>query len=47
MRHLDFGFARFTRNRRITQAGMVAGSPNHLAPEVWSGTTDVDHRADV
>jgi serine/threonine-protein kinase len=47
VRLLDFGFVRFIRNIRITNDGMVAGSPNHIAPEVWMGMTDVDHRADV
>lgn len=47
VRLLDFGFARFTRKRRITAQGMVAGSPTHIAPEVWRGEGDVDHRADV
>ncbi len=47
VRLLDFGFARFTRNRRITRNGLVAGSPNHIAPELWAGHDDVDHRADV
>jgi eukaryotic-like serine/threonine-protein kinase len=47
VRLLDFGFARFTRSRRITRDGMVAGSPSNLAPEVWLGKDDIDHRADV
>jgi eukaryotic-like serine/threonine-protein kinase len=47
VRLLDFGFVRLTRNRRITRQGTVAGSPNHIAPEIWAGHEDVDHRADV
>ncbi len=47
VRLLDFGFARFTRSRRITRAGLVAGSPSHIAPEIWAGHEDADHRADV
>src|SRR5690606_17936342 len=47
VRLLDFGFARFTRRRRITRQGMVAGSPSHIAPEAWLGRDDLDHRVDV
>jgi serine/threonine-protein kinase len=47
VRLLDFGFARFVRNMRITADGMVAGSPSHIAPEAWMGMPDLDHRADV
>jgi len=47
VRLLDFGFARFTRSRPITRAGMVAGSPTHLSPEAWKGSGDLDQRADV
>jgi eukaryotic-like serine/threonine-protein kinase len=47
VRLLDFGFTRFVHTRRLTQPGMVAGSPQYLAPEVWAGVTDIDHRADV
>ncbi len=47
VRLLDFGFARFMRSRRLTANGMVAGSPSHLSPEVWTGVDDLDHRADV
>jgi eukaryotic-like serine/threonine-protein kinase len=46
VRLLDFGFARFTRSRPITRAGMVAGSPTHLSPEAWKAK-EVDARADV
>jgi eukaryotic-like serine/threonine-protein kinase len=47
VRLLDFGFARFLNSRRITQEGMVPGSPSHISPEVWMGVQDIDHRADV
>jgi serine/threonine-protein kinase len=47
VRLLDFGFARFTRSRPITRAGMVAGSPTHLSPEAWKASGDLDQRADV
>jgi len=46
VRLLDFGFSRFMQLRRLTEPGMVAGSPLYLAPEVWSGK-DVDGRVDV
>jgi serine/threonine-protein kinase len=47
VRLLDFGFARFMRSARITAEGMIAGSPTHIAPEVWMGVPDIDHAADV
>ena len=47
VRLLDFGFSRFLQLRRLTEPGMVAGSPMYLAPEVWSGKGDADHRSDV
>jgi serine/threonine protein kinase len=47
VRLLDFGFAKFTRMRALTQAGMVAGSPAYIAPEIWAGETDIDQRIDV
>ncbi len=47
VRLLDFGFTRFMHTRGLTAPGIVAGSPQYLAPEVWAGETDLDHRADV
>ncbi|MFZ5891246.1 MAG: serine/threonine protein kinase [Myxococcota bacterium] len=47
VRLLDFGFAKFTRMRTVTQAGLIAGSPNYIAPEIWRGATHFDHRIDV
>ncbi|MGC4088505.1 MAG: serine/threonine-protein kinase [Polyangiaceae bacterium] len=47
VRLLDFGFAKFTRMRRLTQAGLIAGSPSYIAPEIWSGASHFDHRIDV
>jgi serine/threonine protein kinase len=47
VRLLDFGFARFQNELRITQEGIIAGSPSHISPEAWAGVTDLDHRADV
>jgi serine/threonine-protein kinase len=47
VRLLDFGFAKFTRMRKLTKEGMVAGSPSYIAPELWSGATQFDQRIDV
>jgi serine/threonine-protein kinase len=47
VRLLDFGFAKFTRMRTVTQAGLIAGSPSYIAPEIWRGSTHFDHRIDV
>lgn len=46
VRLLDFGFAKFSRLRGFTAAGMVAGSPSYISPEAWRGK-GVDHRSDV
>jgi serine/threonine-protein kinase len=45
-RLLDFGFAKFLRDRQITQLGMIAGSPSYIAPESWMGK-EVDYRIDL
>jgi len=47
VRLLDFGFAKFTRMRAVTQAGWVAGSPSYIAPEIWLGAAEFDQRIDV
>jgi serine/threonine protein kinase len=47
VRLLDFGFAKFTRMRTVTQAGMVAGSPSYIPPEIWRGVEHLDQRIDV
>jgi serine/threonine-protein kinase len=47
VRLLDFGFAKFTRMRKVTQTGVVAGSPSYIAPEIWKGAEHFDQRIDV
>ncbi len=47
-RLLDFGFARLSDSKRVTNTGMVMGSPSYIAPEMWRGQGKVaDHRVDV
>jgi serine/threonine-protein kinase len=48
VRLLDFGLAKVMSANPLTRAGMVAGSPSYIAPEVWKGDpTKLDHRIDV
>jgi serine/threonine-protein kinase len=48
VRLLDFGLARLKSAAPLTAAGTVMGSPSFMAPEAWSGISDLlDHRADV
>ncbi len=45
VRLLDFGIA-LLRDHRLTQTGMLMGTPHYMSPEQLSSGT-VDHRADV
>lgn len=48
VRLLDFGFARLRSAAPLTAAGTVMGSPSFMAPEAWTGNSDLlDQRADV
>jgi len=45
-RLMDFGLAKIHGAMALTQAGMVAGSPSYISPEVWRAKP-FDHRIDV
>jgi len=48
VRLLDFGLARIKKSAPLTAAGTVMGSPSFMAPEAWTGVSDLlDQRADV
>jgi serine/threonine-protein kinase len=48
---LDFGLvkntAQPTNDRQLTLAGVIAGTPGYMAPEMGMGSTDLDWRADI
>ena len=43
---VDFGVAIVPGMERVTQGGLIVGTPDYLAPEQAAGE-DIDHRADV
>lgn len=49
---LDFGLVKSTaltdrHERQLTVAGMIAGTPGYMSPEMGLGSPDVDWRADI
>jgi eukaryotic-like serine/threonine-protein kinase len=46
VRLMDFGLAKIAGAGELTQAGMIAGSPSYIAPELWRDEKP-DHRIDV
>lgn len=46
VRLMDFGLAKIAGAGELTQAGMIAGSPSYIAPELWRDERP-DHRIDV
>ena len=48
VRLLDFGLVKLLDEVSLTGEGMVAGSPNYIAPEAWKGDPRIlDHRIDI
>jgi len=47
---LDFGLVKNTgavQERQLTNAGVIAGTPGYMAPEMGLGSPDLDWRADI
>jgi serine/threonine-protein kinase len=48
VRLVDFGLMKDLSLAKLTEAGMIAGSPGYIAPEAWAGAPrGIDHRVDV
>jgi serine/threonine protein kinase len=48
VRLVDFGLMKDLHLSKLTEAGMVAGSPAYIAPEAWAGVPErLDSRIDV
>ncbi|HEY2734635.1 MAG TPA: serine/threonine-protein kinase, partial [Polyangiales bacterium] len=48
VRLLDFGLAKMLDASTLTADGMIAGTPNYIAPETWQGKPrELDQRVDV
>lgn len=43
----DFGLAKDVRGQPLTKAGMMLGTPTHMAPEQVVKGGEVDHRSDI
>lgn len=43
----DFGLARAVDDAKLTQSGLLVGTPAYLAPEAVSESGQLDHRADL
>jgi tetratricopeptide (TPR) repeat protein len=43
----DFGIALWTQDERVTQTGLIVGSPTYLSPEQADGSHGLDGRSDL